>query len=225
MKSSARSVAAYIASLPPDRRAGIEVVRKVILKSLDKDSEECMLYGVIGYAVPHRVWPLGYHCDPRKPLLMAALSSQKNALTVSLMSIYSDKTERAWFAKTWAKSGKKLRMGGACVRFRTVEDAALDAIGEAIRRMPAKKYVARYVKSLAATGRGPDGKKLAKKTGKSSIDGAASKKAAKKAAKTVAKDAAKKVAKKALKQGAKRAVKQGAPKPSMRKAGRAAAKR
>lgn len=160
MRSEAKTVREYLASLPADRRAGIEAVRKVIRKNLDRDYEEGMLWGMIGYAVPHRVWPLGYHCDPKQPLPMAALASQKNAMTVYLMSVYSDKEERAWFQKAWARTGKRLNMGGCCIRFRKLEDAALEVIGEAIRRVPAKAYVARYVQMLASTGRGPDGKKL-----------------------------------------------------------------
>jgi hypothetical protein len=185
MKSKATTVKEYLASLPGDRRAGIEAVRTVIRKNLDKHYEESMLWGMIGYAVPHRVWPTGYHCDPSKPLMMAALSSQKNNLSVYLMSVYSDKAERAWFQKAWAKSGKKLNMGGSCIRFTKVEDAALDVIGEAIRRTPAKAYVESYVKLLASTGRGPDGKKIK--------PGAAVKKAAKKTAKKTAKKVAKKI--------------------------------
>lgn len=182
MKSSAKTVKEYLDSLPEDRRAGLEAVRKVILANLDKDYEEGMMWGMIGYAVPHRVWPLGYHCDPKKPLMMAALSSQKNALTVYLMPVYSDKTERAWFQKAWAKAGKRLNMGGCCVRFKKVEDAALGVIGEAIRRTPAKAYVANYVKLLASTGRGPDGKKLAGGAGAKSAVKKPSKKMTKKTA-------------------------------------------
>ena len=194
MKSSATTVKDYLASLPADRRAGIEAVRKVILKNIDKDYDESMLYGMIGYAVPHRVWPLGYHCDPKKPLMMAALSSQKDNMTVYLMSVYGDKAERAWFQNAWAKTGKKLNMGGSCIRFKKLEDAALDVIGEAIRRTPAKAYVNNYVKLLASTGRGPDGKttsktiskKTSKKTSKNTDAGAAAtkKSATKKAATT-----------------------------------------
>lgn len=160
MKSKATTVTAYLASLPADRRAGIEAVRTVIRRNLDKHYEESMLYGMIGYAVPHRVWPTGYHCDPTKPLMMAALASQKDNLTVYLMSVYSDKAERAWFEKAWKATGKKLNMGGSCVRFKKLEDAALDVIGEAIRRVPAKAYIETYVKTLAKSGRGADGKKL-----------------------------------------------------------------
>ena len=202
MKSSAATVKEYLASLPADRRAGIESVRKVILKNLDKDYEESMLWGMIGYAVPHRVWPLGYHCDPAKPLMMAALSSQKNDLTVYLMSVYNDKSEREWFQRAWATTGKGLRMGGCCIRFRKVEDAALDVIGEAIRRMPAKAYVDNYVRILASTGRGPDGKKL--KAGKPATKTTTTKVAGK-AAKTTAKKSAKKSARKTIAKPAKSA--------------------
>jgi len=196
MKSSAKTVKEYLASLPEDRRAGIEAVRKVILKNLDKDYEESMLWGMIGYAVPHRVWPFGYHCDPDKPLMMAALASQKNNMTVYLMSVYGDKATREWFQKEWAKTGKRLDMGGCCIRFKKLEDAALDVIGEAIRRMPAKMYVDQYVKTLASTGRGPDGKKLksAPQSKKSATKKTAKKKTVKKGAKKTAKKAAPKKA-------------------------------
>jgi len=200
MKSKATTVKAYLASLPADRRAGIEAVRSVIRRNLDKHYEESMLYGMIGYAVPHRVWPLGYHCDPSKPLMMAALSSQKNKLTVYLMSVYSDKKERAWFQKAWARTGKKLDMGGCCVRFTKVEDAALDVIGEAIRRTPAKAYVDSYVQTLASTGRGPDGKKLKPAVAKKK---AAKTKAASKPTKKPAKKSAKKTTAKAAKKSSK----------------------
>ena len=197
MKSKATTVKEYLASLPEDRRKGIEVVRKVILKNLDKHYEESMLWGMIGYAVPHRVWPTGYHCDPSKPLMMAALSSQKNNLSVYLMSVYSDKAEHAWFQKSWAKTGKKLNMGGSCIRFTKVDDAALDVIGEAIRRTPAKAYVENYVKTLASTGRGPNGKKIK--------PGAAAKKVAKKTAKKVTKKITKKITKKVAKRATRNA--------------------
>ena len=105
------------------------------------------MWGMIGYAVPHRVWPLGYHCDPQKPLMMAALASQKNNLTVYLMPVYGDKTTREWFQKAWARTGKKLNMGKSCVHFRKLDDLPLDVIGETIARVPVEKYIAHYEKS------------------------------------------------------------------------------
>ena len=77
MKSAATTVEAYLATLPEDRRRAIEAVRKVILDNLDEGYEEGIQYGMIGYYVPHRVYPAGYHCDPKQPLPFAALASQK----------------------------------------------------------------------------------------------------------------------------------------------------
>jgi len=151
MQSKAKTVQAYLAELPPDRREALEAVRRVIRKNLDKDYEERMGYGMMGYAVPHSVYPPGYHCDPKQPLPFAGLASQKQAMSVYLMSVYMTPAELKWFTTAWAKTGKKLDMGKSCIRFKKVEDLALDVLGEAIRRMPAKKYIAEYEKNLATT--------------------------------------------------------------------------
>ena len=150
MQSKATTVSEYLISLPPDRRAAIETVRKVILANLDKDYEEGMQYGMIGYYVPHRVYPAGYHCDAKQALPFAALASQKNHMSVYLMGLYAgpDNKLRQWFQEAWAKSGKKLDMGKACTRFKKVDDLALYVLGEAIRRMPAKKYIEVYEKAI-----------------------------------------------------------------------------
>jgi hypothetical protein len=142
MQSKATTVAAYLAELPEDRRKAIETVRQVVLKNLDKDYEEGMQYGMIGYYVPHRVYPPGYHCDPTTPLPFAGLASQKNHMALYLMCVYGESDHSTWFREAWAKTGKKLDMGKSCVRFKKVEELALDVIGEAIRKVPAKKYVA-----------------------------------------------------------------------------------
>ena len=152
MQSKATTVQQYLDSLPADRRAAISAVRKVIRANLDKDFEEGMQYGMIGYYVPHRVFPDGYHCDPKQPLPFAALASQKNYMSVYLMSIYEgppDKKNPAqahtkWFREAYAKSGKKLDMGKCCVRFKQLDDLALDVIGEAIGRVSAKQFIAIY---------------------------------------------------------------------------------
>jgi hypothetical protein len=148
MQSKALTVQDYLASLPEDRRKAISAVREVILKNLDKDYEEGMTYGMIGYYVPHSVFPAGYHCNPKQPLPFANLGSQKNYMSLYLMCVYGGCEEGEpssglprWFREAWAKTGKKLDMGKACIRFKKAEDLALDVIGEAIRRVPAKLFV------------------------------------------------------------------------------------
>ena len=135
-------------SLPEDRRAEIEVVRKVMLKNLDASYEEGIQYGMIGYYVPHRIYAKGYRCDPKQPLPFAALGSQKNYMSLHLMLLYGGGTEDGlgnqhaqWFRSAWMKTGKKLDIGKACIRFKKAGDLALDVIGEAVRRVPASAYI------------------------------------------------------------------------------------
>jgi hypothetical protein len=157
MQSKATTVQEYLSSLPVDRREAIARVREVILANLDRDFEEGMAYGMIGYSVPHRIFPPGYHADPRQGLMFAALASQKNHMAVYVMGLYTgcdEVNESAlvrWFREAWAKSGKKkLDMGKACIRFKKVDDLPLDVLGEAIRRIPAKVYIENYMKARRA---------------------------------------------------------------------------
>lgn len=151
MQSQATTVKQYLAELPSERRTAIEVVRRVILKSLDSDYEEGMQYGMIGYYVPHSIYPPGYHCDPRQPLPFACLTSQKNYMSLYLGCVYGEHDLARWFREAWAKTGKKLDRGNSCVRFRKVEDLPLEVIGEAIRRMPAKTFIAHYESVLKSS--------------------------------------------------------------------------
>ncbi len=154
MQSKATTVAKYLAELPADRRAAIQAVREVILKNLDKDYEEGMLYGMIGYYVPHRIFPAGYHCDPSKPIGCAGLASQKNYMSLYLAGVYcgchgAQETDLVrWFHQAWRKTGKKVDMGKSCIRFRKIDDLPLEVIGEAIRRVPVKDFIEFYEKSL-----------------------------------------------------------------------------
>ncbi|MBL8764270.1 MAG: DUF1801 domain-containing protein [Phycisphaerae bacterium] len=153
MQSKAKTVAEYLASLPEDRRAAISAVRKVILDNLDAGYEEGMAYGAIGYHVSRRVYPAGYHCDPRLPLPFAGLGSQKHHMSLGIMCNYGGTEEEKWFRAAWVKAGKKLDMGKCCVRFKRLEDVPLEVIAESIRRMPARKYVERYEEALRTKGK------------------------------------------------------------------------
>lgn len=159
MQSKAATVKEYLASLPEDRRAAIEAVRQVILKNMDAAGglAEGMSYGMIGYHVPHSVFPAGYHCDPKQPLPYANLASQKNHMALYLMCTYGNEEAGAWFREAWAKAGKKLDKGKACLRFKKVEDLALDVIAQLLKRVTVKKYVDHYEKALAEMGKGGGG--------------------------------------------------------------------
>jgi len=153
MQSKAASVQQYLDELPDDRRRAIEGVRAVILKNLDPVFQEGMQYGMIGYYVPHSVYPPGYHCDPKQPLPFICLASQKNYMSVYLGCAYGPGREEP-FRKAWAKTGKKLDMGKSCVRFRKLDDLALDVIGDAIRNFRARAFTEYYESVLKTTLRG-----------------------------------------------------------------------
>ena len=136
-------------ALPPDRRAAIGAVRDVILANLPKGYAECFYYNMIGYVVPHSLYPAGYHCNPKLPLGYACLGSQKNHMSLHLMSVYGDPANEAWFRKAWLATGKKLDMGKACVRFKKIEDVPLEVIGQVIARTPVAKYIAAVEKAIA----------------------------------------------------------------------------
>jgi len=134
----------YLDSLPEDRRKAIRKVRAAVNKGLPKGYKEGIQYGFIGWFVPHSVFPDGYHCDPTQPVPFACLASQKNYMSLYLMCIYGDEGHRAWFEKEWKKTGKKLSMGKACVRFTDVNDVPLGLITKAVARVPVKKFLAHY---------------------------------------------------------------------------------
>lgn len=139
MTSKATTVEQYLSELPPERRAVLEAVRAEIRQNLDPDYEEGIQYGMIGYYIPHRIHPAGYHCDPRQPVPYMGLAAQKNHFSLYLMPIYASPELLAWFQAEWAKTGKKLDMGKACVRFKKLEDLPLAVIGKAVKKTPVKK--------------------------------------------------------------------------------------
>lgn len=168
MQSKAATVDEYLNELPEDRRTALLSVRQVILRNLDPDVEEGMSYGMIGYSIPHRIYPAGYHCNPKMPLPYAGLASQKNHMSIHLCTV-SDACagtkptrEFLWFRDAWLKTGKKLDMGVGCIRFKNLDDLPLELIGEAIRRVPARTFIEHYEKALAAMRRLSGGRKAAK---------------------------------------------------------------
>lgn len=164
MPTKPTTVTQYLAALPKERRAALQAVRKVIRDNLGEGYAEGMQYGMIGYFVPHSVYPPGYHCDPKQPLPFMSIASQKNHMAIYMFCIYSSPAEQQWFHDAWARTGKKLDMGKSCVRFKKVEDLALDVVGKAVKRAPVKKFIAHYEATLGHAGRAPAKKKTAKKS-------------------------------------------------------------
>jgi len=139
MKSTASTVEEYLKGLPEDRRGAMETVRKLILKRLPLGYEEVLQYGMLGYVVPLKVFPAGYLDRKNEPLPYICLASQKNYMSIYMMSVYGDAEKE--FKKEYSATGKKLDMGKCCVRFRKLEDLPLEVIGKAVARYPMKKWI------------------------------------------------------------------------------------
>jgi len=144
MQSKAATVEEYLKELPDDRRAAISKVRQVIRKNLPKGIQEGMSYGMIGYFVPHKIYPAGYHCDPKQPLPFAGLASQKNYMSFYICTVYQSTDQEQWMRAQFEAKGKKLDMGKGCIRFRKLEDLPLDVVGEVVGRVPLADVIANY---------------------------------------------------------------------------------
>lgn len=141
MQSNAKTVEEYLASLPEDRREVISYLRDEILKVLPKGYEEVMNWGMITYQVPLNVYPDTYN---KQPLAFVALASQKNHLAIYLMAAYSQDGEEGWLREQFEKAGKKLDMGKSCIRFKKVDDIALQPILEIIQKTEMEPYIERF---------------------------------------------------------------------------------
>jgi uncharacterized protein YdhG (YjbR/CyaY superfamily) len=149
MQSIAATPEEYVESLPDDRREAINKLRKVIRKNLPKGFAEEMSYGMIGYVVPHKLYPKGYHCDPKLPLPFLNIASQKNFIAVYHMGIYSDKRLLDWFLKEYPKHSKaKLDMGKSCIRFKKPENIPYELIGKLASKMTPQDWIDMYDKML-----------------------------------------------------------------------------
>lgn len=153
MPTKANTIDQYIADLPEDRQKTVEELRKVINKNIPKGFHEEMNYGMIGYVVPHSLYPDGYHCDPKLPLPFLAMASQKNSINIYHMGIYADPALLKWFTTEFPKhSTKKLDMGKSCIRFKKAEDIPFKLIGELVSKMSVKDWIAMYEKNYKKKG-------------------------------------------------------------------------
>ncbi len=145
MQSKASSVEDYLNEIPAATKPYFEKLRSTILKNLPRGYEEMMNYGMIGYVVPHSIYSAGYHCKPELPLPFINLASQKNAVSLYHMGIYADPELLAWFTAEYPKHSKaRLHMGKSCIRFKKAEDIPFELIGELVKKIPVKQWIAIY---------------------------------------------------------------------------------
>jgi uncharacterized protein YdhG (YjbR/CyaY superfamily) len=145
MQYQANSAAEYIDQIPAERKESFSKLRQVILDNIPEGFKEEMGYGMIGFSVPHSIYPAGYHCDPKLPLPFIGIASQKNFIAVYHMGIYGDEQLLNWFTTEFPKVSKtKLDMGKSCIRFKKPEQIPFNLIGELAKKMTVKQWIDLY---------------------------------------------------------------------------------
>lgn len=145
MTSKATTPEEYIKELPEDRVEAITKLRKVINDNLPEGFKEEMSYGMIGYVVPHSIYPDGYHCTPKLPLPFMSFASQKNSVNFYHMGIYAKPELLNWFISEYPKySNQKLDMGKSCVRFKKLDQIPFELIGKLVQKMTVEDWISCY---------------------------------------------------------------------------------
>lgn len=139
----------YLEKIPAERKEPMEKLRQVILKNLPEGFEETISYGMIGYVVPHSIYPDGYHCSPELPLPFMNIASQKNFIALYHSGIYANEELLNWFVEEYPKHVKtKLDMGKSCIRFKKPEQIPYELIAELTTKMTVKEWVDTYEKAV-----------------------------------------------------------------------------
>ncbi len=149
MKTEGKTVQDILLNIPSDRSEAFNKLHETIVKNLPKGFEPGISYGMLGYVVPHTLYPAGYHCKPSEPLPFASIASQKNTINFYHMGMYADKKLYDWFVTEFPKhTSQKLDIGKSCVRFKKFDDIPYKLIGELMKKMSMKEWVTIYEGNL-----------------------------------------------------------------------------
>nr|WP_294860296.1 DUF1801 domain-containing protein [uncultured Fluviicola sp.] len=149
MRTEGTSPEQVIANCPEERQEAMIKLRKTILDNLPGGFMECINNGMIGYVVPHSLYPPGYHCDPKLPLPFLSFASQKNFIAFYHMGIYGNKELLEWFVNEFQKISKtKPDMGKSCVRFKKPDQIPFELIGKLVSKISPQEWIACYEKVL-----------------------------------------------------------------------------
>ena len=149
MKYDAKTPEDYINQVPEDRQDALKKLRKTINDNLPKGFKECINYNMIGYVVPHEIYPDGYHCDTSLPLPFMSFASQKNSINFYHSGIYAKPELHDWFVNEYPKHSKrKLDMGKSCVRFKKTDEIPYDLIAELVQKMTVEEWISIYETAL-----------------------------------------------------------------------------
>ena len=145
MQFKSKTILEYISQLTEDRKEPISKLRNIINQNIDRGFSEEINYGMIGWVVPHSLYPEGYHCDPKLPLPFMSIASQKHFIAVYHMGVYTSPKLLEWFISEYPKHcSTKLDMGKSCIRFKNIANIPYNLIGELVTKMSANDWIMLY---------------------------------------------------------------------------------
>jgi len=149
MQYKANTPEEYILQVPEERQAVLKKLRKTIKDNLPKGFKETIAYGMIGYVVPHSIYPDGYHCNPKTPLPFMSFASQKNSINLYHSGIYAKPEIHDWFVAEYPKHcTRKLDMGKSCIRFKKIEEIPFALIAELCTKLTVDAWIDIYETNL-----------------------------------------------------------------------------
>lgn len=135
----------YVDQLPDDRKLVVSKLRQIMRDNIPEGFEETVGYGMIGYDVPHTIYPAGYHCDPKLPLPFMGIASQKHFVALYHMGLYSNKELMSWFVNEYPKYSKaKLDIGKSCIRFKKMDQIPYELIAQLTRKITVNEWIETY---------------------------------------------------------------------------------
>ncbi|MFM7619871.1 MAG: DUF1801 domain-containing protein [Bacteroidota bacterium] len=135
----------YLDQVDPIKKDAFLQLRSTIQKNIPAGFHEELSYGMIGYVVPHAIYPKGYHCSPHLPLPFVSIAAQKNFIALYHMGIYAQPELLNWFVQEYPKHvSAKLDMGKSCIRFKKIDNIPFQLIAELMKKMSVQDWINCY---------------------------------------------------------------------------------
>jgi hypothetical protein len=145
VKSVAKDLEEYMEKIADNHKFSVNKLREIVKQNIPVGFEEMLNYGMIGYVIPHDLYPKGYHCDTKLPLPFINIASQKNFVAFYHIGLYAMPVLYTWFIDEYTKLDlKTLDMGKSCIRFKKPDDIPFKLIGELVSKISVEKWISIY---------------------------------------------------------------------------------
>ena len=150
MNNKVSNMKEYLAQFSKEDQVKINKMRSLIKKTIDPRYEETIMYNMINYVIPKKLYPAGYHVDPSLPLGYVAIAQQKNYFSFYHMGkFYIPDAVKKFENDYFKKYKKKLDYGVSCYRFNNKLELPYEMIENLLKASSFEQYLNWYEQSLA----------------------------------------------------------------------------